>query len=78
MPVEALRSAHRLLEEAIDALSEAAGQESVSDDELLSVLTLCEGMTRRIDRLVVDVGITIGTARGVRGAGLPQHRRRSG
>jgi hypothetical protein len=44
--------AHRLLSEAVDALAAAAGP-AATDDELLSVLTSCEGIARRLDRLVV-------------------------
>ena len=44
--------AHRLLTEAVDALSTAAGP-AATDDELLSMLTLCKGAARRLDRLVV-------------------------
>ncbi|MQA15558.1 MAG: DUF222 domain-containing protein [Pseudonocardiaceae bacterium] len=47
-----LRESHRLLEEAMDALSAAAGPQA-TDVELESVLTLCEGVARRIDRLAV-------------------------
>src|SRR4051794_13988970 len=47
-----LTTAHRLLVEAIDALS-AAAETGATDDELLSVLTLCEGTSRRLDRVVV-------------------------
>ncbi len=47
-----LATAHRLLLQAVDALGEAAGLGS--DAELMSVLTLCEGVTRRLDRVTVD------------------------
>src|SRR5919107_3283170 len=47
-----LATAHRLLLQAVDALGEAAGLGS--DAELMSVLTLCEGATRRLDRVTVD------------------------
>ncbi len=47
-----LATAHRLLLQAVDALGEAAGLGS--DAELVSVLTLCEGVTRRLDRVTVD------------------------
>jgi hypothetical protein len=46
-----LATAHRLLLQAADALGEAAGLGS--DAELVSVLTLCEGVTRRLDRVTV-------------------------
>ncbi|GAA1293153.1 HNH endonuclease signature motif containing protein [Pseudonocardia aurantiaca] len=45
--------AYRLLTEAADALA-AAATPSATDAELLSALTLCEGLTRRLDRVVVD------------------------
>jgi hypothetical protein len=48
-----LGTAHRLLDEAVDQLCAAAGA-GASDDELLSVLMVCEGVARRLDRLVVD------------------------
>ena len=40
--------------EAVDALTEAAGPAATAD-EALSVLTVCEGVVRRLDRLVVGV-----------------------
>jgi hypothetical protein len=46
-------AAHRLLVEAIDALSAAAESGAATDAELLSALTLCEGVTRRLDRLTL-------------------------
>jgi Domain of unknown function (DUF222) len=45
-------AAHRLLAQAVDALAAVAA--SGAGDELLSVLTVCEGTTRRLDRVVVD------------------------
>jgi 5-methylcytosine-specific restriction protein A len=45
-------AAHRLLEQASNALAAVVGKGD--DDELLSVLTMCEGMARRLDRVVVD------------------------
>jgi uncharacterized protein DUF222 len=45
-------TAHRLLTEALDALAAAAGS-GATDAELLSTLTVCEGLTRRLDRLTV-------------------------
>ncbi|GEL18373.1 HNH endonuclease signature motif containing protein [Pseudonocardia asaccharolytica] len=48
-----LPAAHRLAVEALDALC-AAGGPGAGDDELVSVLTLCEGLARRLDRLVVS------------------------
>lgn len=44
--------AHRHLTQAVDELC-AAGESGASDNELLSVLTLCEGTSRRLDRLAV-------------------------
>ncbi|WP_433281388.1 DUF222 domain-containing protein [Pseudonocardia xinjiangensis] len=52
-----LTTAHRLLVEAIDALS--AATDSATDDDLLSVLTLCEGTSRRLDRVVVATVATL-------------------
>jgi hypothetical protein len=49
----ALTSAYRLLEEATGALSAVVGP-GTSDEELQSVLTLCAGVTRRLDRLSVS------------------------
>jgi Domain of unknown function (DUF222) len=48
----ALTTAHRLLEQAADAVSAVVG--SGTDDELIGLLALCEGATRRLDRAVVD------------------------
>ena len=53
MPTGRLAPVHRLLTEAVDELCAAAGP-GASDDELLSVLMMCEGVARRLDRLVVD------------------------
>ncbi|MBC3191845.1 DUF222 domain-containing protein [Pseudonocardia sp. C8] len=58
MPSDRLAAAHRLLTEAITALDEAAGPAG-SDDELLSVLTLCEGAVRRLDRVTVATIATL-------------------
>ncbi|WP_433276566.1 DUF222 domain-containing protein [Pseudonocardia xinjiangensis] len=52
-----LTTAHRLLVEAIDALS--AATDAATDDDLLSVLTLCEGTSRRLDRVVVAAVSTL-------------------
>lgn len=62
MPAGPLHIAHGLLTEAVDAV--AAAGENASDDELLSVLMLCEGVTRRLDRVAVDT-IAALTRRGV-------------
>ena len=47
-----LERAHRLFSEAVDVL--AGVVESGADHELLSVITMCEGATRRLDRVTVD------------------------
>ena len=47
-----LERAHRHLMAAADALAGVVG--SGADQELLSVVTLCEGATRRLDRVTVD------------------------
>jgi hypothetical protein len=49
----ALLSAHRLMTQAMDAVRAAAGP-AASDDELMSVLGLCEGVVRQLDRVTVD------------------------
>jgi hypothetical protein len=50
-------AAHRLVVEAVDALAEAAGPAAAADEALsvLSVLTVCEGVARRLDQVVVGV-----------------------
>ncbi|QYN37746.1 13E12 repeat family protein [Pseudonocardia sp. DSM 110487] len=53
MPVGSVATAHRLLTEAVDALARAAGT-GATDAELLSVLTVCEGLSRRLDRLTAS------------------------
>ncbi|WP_214368699.1 HNH endonuclease signature motif containing protein [Pseudonocardia sp. H11422] len=58
MSDSALATAHRLLIQAVDELCAAAGS-GASDAELLAVLTLCEGMTRRLDRLAVGTVSTL-------------------
>ncbi len=57
MATAPLPSIHRRLTAAVDELG--ATTAGASDDELLSVLTLCEGLTRRLDRLVVDAISTL-------------------
>ena len=52
MPTGSLTTAHRLLAQAVDELSAVA--ESGADDELVSLLTVCEGAARRLDRVTVD------------------------
>jgi hypothetical protein len=52
MPATPVATAHRLLTEAVDALT-AAVAGGATDAELLSVLTLNEGLARRLDRLTV-------------------------
>ena len=54
MSPSAVADAHRLLQEAVDALAAAADTTGASDAELLSVLALCEATARRLDRLTVD------------------------
>jgi hypothetical protein len=57
-----LVSAHRLVEEALGELAAAA--EMASDDELVSLLAVCEGASRRLARVsVAAVGAL--TRRGV-------------
>jgi uncharacterized protein DUF222/HNH endonuclease len=51
-------TAHRLLTEAIDALT-AAADHGAADAELLSVLTICEGLNRRLDHLTVSAISTL-------------------
>jgi Domain of unknown function (DUF222)/HNH endonuclease len=48
----ALALAHRLVQQAVDAVAAVVG--SGSDDELVAVLALCEGAVRRLDRAAVD------------------------
>jgi hypothetical protein len=52
MSSERLASAHHLLTEAVAALEAAAGPDA-TPDERMSVLTLCEGAVRRLDRITV-------------------------
>jgi hypothetical protein len=52
MSAAPLERAHRHLMAAADAL--AGVVESGADAELLSVITLCEGAARRLDRATVD------------------------
>jgi hypothetical protein len=47
-----LAHAHRLAVEALDALGDATGR-TASEAELLSVLTLAEGLARKLDRVLV-------------------------
>jgi 5-methylcytosine-specific restriction protein A len=51
MSTASLADTHRLLLQAVDALDQAAG--SSGDAELVSVLTLCEAVVRRLDRVTV-------------------------
>lgn len=51
-------TAHRLLAEAIDALT-AAADAGATDAELLSVLTVCERLNRRLDHLTVSTISTL-------------------
>jgi hypothetical protein len=66
-------AAHRLLAEEVDALSAAAESGAAGDAELLSALTICEGITRRLDRLTLTTIATL--ARRVRRPWLQVHRR---
>ena len=52
MSTGSLSTAHRLLAQAVDELSAVA--ETGADDELVSLLTVCEGAARRLDRVTVD------------------------
>ena len=52
MSTDAVAAAHRLLVEAVDALAAAAGP-GAGDVELLSALTVCEGLSRRLDQITV-------------------------
>src|ERR687896_492091 len=52
-------TAHRLLTEAVEQLSAAAESGAASDAELLSALSLCEGITRRLDRLTLTTISTL-------------------
>ena len=52
MSTGSLATAHRLLAQAVDELCAVA--ESGADDELVSLLTVCEGAARRLDRVTVD------------------------
>lgn len=58
-----LTGAHRLLEKAMSAWGACAGP-GASDDELLSVLTMCAGVARCTDRLAVTTVATL-SRRGV-------------
>ncbi|MFP5071685.1 DUF222 domain-containing protein [Pseudonocardia nantongensis] len=53
MSTDRLAAAHRLLVEAVAALDGAAGPGATAD-ERLSVLTVCEGAVRRLDRVTVS------------------------
>lgn len=59
MSITPLATAHRLLAEAVEVLSTAAGP-GAGDEELLSVLTLCEGVSRRLDRVSVATITALG------------------
>ncbi|MGH3567422.1 MAG: DUF222 domain-containing protein [Pseudonocardia sp.] len=58
MPPSRLAPAHRLLTEALDGLR-AGASSGATDDELLSILTLCEGVTRQLDQLAVGTVATL-------------------
>jgi Domain of unknown function (DUF222)/HNH endonuclease len=57
MPEDRLAAAHRLLNQAVDALGDVAS--SGGDAELVSMLTVCEGVARRLDRVAVDAVATL-------------------
>jgi hypothetical protein len=59
-----LALAHRRLAVAVDELCAAAEHGAATDTELLSVLTICEGLGRRLDRLTVG-SIAVLQRRGV-------------
>ena len=59
MSAGAVEHAHRLLAEAVQALAEVSATSAATDAELLSTLTVCEGTTRRLDRLTVDAVATL-------------------
>ncbi len=52
-------TAHHLLTEAVDALATATGTGSATDTELLSALTIAEGVARRLDRITVTTISTL-------------------
>ena len=57
MPDSPLATAHRHLGTALDELT--AATDHATDTDLLSVLTLCEGLTRRLDQLTVTAVATL-------------------
>jgi hypothetical protein len=59
MPPGSVATAYQHLQVAVDELRAAAESAIVSDDELLSVLTLSEGMTRQLDHLTVSAVATL-------------------
>ena len=74
MSSDRLVAAHCLLVEAVDALASASGPDATVPDRL-AVLTICEGMTRRLDRVGVAATATLErdgafTERGYRNATL--------
>ncbi len=69
--------AHRLLAEAVEQLSVAAEAGTATDAEMLSALTICEGITRRLDRLTLTTHRHAAAARHVRRTRLQVHRRRA-
>ncbi|WP_219414300.1 HNH endonuclease signature motif containing protein [Pseudonocardia nigra] len=52
-------TAYRHLQAAVDELRAAAESSTTTDDELLSVLTLAEGLSRRLDHLTVATVATL-------------------
>jgi hypothetical protein len=54
VPDNPVADAHRLLQAAFDALRAAAESPLTTDAELLSVLTVAEGVSRQLDHLTVS------------------------
>ena len=50
--------AHQLLRQGLDALADAVGP-ACEDGELISTLTVVEGASRRLDRIVVGPGLHV-------------------
>ncbi|MHA6631169.1 hypothetical protein ACU61A_37535, partial [Pseudonocardia sichuanensis] len=51
--MSAVAAAHQHLQEALDELRQAAESGLASDPELLSVLTVSEGLSRQLEHLTV-------------------------
>ena len=65
MPTDLVADAYRFLCEAVDALESAAGP-GACDEDLVSVLPLCAGVARRLDRVTVAAAAALGRRGGVR------------